>query len=360
MRRRPIGRRAALLFVVCLPASLSGAFTPPAAGLGASGRSAAAASSAAASSAATAATTAAPRCAQPHMQGWLDKGGATGAMSTREREKALLSWLEDNGMYLSAASGWGRAGHGVRVESETTEDFEPSGRGLIARKGINQGEPLMEINTRLVMTRDTAIAVLRAAGAVIPDDIGEYISLALLLIFERAKGEGSFWKSYIEILPTVDEVGSTISWSDDDLNLLKGSAVVDSTNSLRAKLRKEYATLQAGILAQNAQLFPADVFTYDAFEWGMVMLFSRGVNLRELKSLALVPYADLLNHSPYSNAYFQVNNIALTRQQEVVLYADRTYDTNDQVHISCGLIGPKPRVSVAAARHHRRHVRRRF
>ena len=80
------------------------------------------------------------------------------AMSTREREKALLSWLEDNGMYLSAASGWGRAGHGVRVESETTEDFEPSGRGLIARKGINQGEPLMEINTRLVMTRDTAIA----------------------------------------------------------------------------------------------------------------------------------------------------------------------------------------------------------
>ena len=36
-----------------------------------------------------------------------------------------------------------------------------------------------------------------------------------------------------------------------------------------------------------------------------------------------------------------MNNIALTRQQEVVLYADRTYDTNDQVHISRGLIGPK-------------------
>ena len=86
------------------------------------------------------------------------------------------------------------------------------------------------------------------------------------------------------------------------------------------------------------------------------MLFSRGISLKQADCLALVPYADLLNHSPYSNAYFQVNNIALTRQQEVVLYADRTYDTNDQVHISCGLIGPKPRVSVAATCQRSRHA----
>ena len=32
----------------------------------------------------------------------------------------------------------------------------------------------------------------------------------------------------------------------------------------------------------------------------MVMLFSRGISLREADCLALVPYADLLNHSPYS------------------------------------------------------------
>ena len=46
-------------------------------------------------------------------------------------------------MYLSDKAGWGKAAHPLKVESETVEDFELSGRGLLARKEIQQGEMIV-------------------------------------------------------------------------------------------------------------------------------------------------------------------------------------------------------------------------
>ena len=78
-----------------------------------------------------AARAAAPRCSDIF---------APPTTSTADRERVLLDWLEENGVYISPKSTWGRPAHPLRVESDTVEDFEPSGRGLIARKQILQGE----------------------------------------------------------------------------------------------------------------------------------------------------------------------------------------------------------------------------
>ena len=80
----------------------------------------------------------------------------------------------------------------------------------------------------------------------------------------------------------------------------------------------------------------AEVYSWEAFEWAMSMLFSRAINLREVGQLALVPYADLLNHSPYAFSYFYYQSIPLSNEREVTLYADRSYAKNDQVLISYG------------------------
>ena len=49
-----------------------------------------------------------------------------------------------------------------------------------------------------------------------------------------------------------------------------------------------------------------------------------------------MPYADLLNHSPYAFSYFYYQSIPLSNEREVTLYADRSYAKNDQVLISYG------------------------
>ena len=73
------------------------------------------------------------------------------------------------------------------------------------------------------------------------------------------------------------------------------------------------------------------------------MLFSRAIRLRNMKqgeTLALVPYADLINHSPYSQAYLDAREsgdwLFKTGSEEVVLYADRSYRKMEQIYISYG------------------------
>jgi len=250
----------------------------------------------------------------------------------RTREKALVTWLESNGVCLSPEAGWGRAAHPLRVEAETVEDFELSGRGLIARKELTQGQEIVKVPSKLLLTRKTAQREL--GSSIVPDSLNEYLALALLLIHERSLGQQSFWASYIRILPTAEEVGQTWLWNEDDLALLEGSGILASTASLRAKIEREYAALLADILQPNG--LDESVFSLEAFQWAMSMLLSRAIDLRETGELALVPYADLLNHSPYCSAYFFYNEVPFSKEREVVLYADRSYAKNDQVLISYG------------------------
>jgi len=270
--------------------------------------------------------------------------------SAKAREAALVGWLEQNGVHISSQAGWGRAAHPLRVESETVEDFELSGRGLLARKDVAAGEAVIRINMKLALTKEAA---RRSLGArVVPDSMGEYVAIATLLLSERAKGDASFWAPYIAVLPSAEEVGQTWVWAAEDLAGLKGSAVLDSTASLRAKLEREHAALMRDTVLPNQ--LDAEAFSLPSFLWAMSMLFSRAVNLREVQispdfahartacaargpapasagllslapqsnpilapkssdslpcnppirkveCLALVPYADLLNHSPYAS-----------------------------------------------------------
>ena len=250
----------------------------------------------------------------------------------RTREKALVTWLESNGVCLSPEAGWGRAAHPLRVEAETVEDFELSGRGLIARKELTQGQEIVKVPSKLLLTRKTAQREL--GSSIVPDSLNEYLALALLLIRERSLGQQSFWASYIGILPTAEDVGQTWLWNEDDLALLEGSGILASTASLRAKIEREYAALLADILQPNG--LDESVFSLEAFQWAMSMLLSRAIDLRETGELALVPYADLLNHSPYCSAYFFYNEVPFSKEREVVLYADRSYAKHDQVLISYG------------------------
>lgn len=84
-------------------------------------------------------------------------------------------------------------------------------------------------------------------------------------------------------------------------------------------------------------------FTYENWIWAFTMLFSRAIRLRSLKegeTLAMVPYADLINHSPFSQAYIDAREagdwLFSSGYEEVILYADRGYRRMEQIYISYG------------------------
>lgn len=274
--------------------------------------------------------------------------GGKKANPALEANKNLLSWLEQEGdVYLSDASDWAQAPHPLAISTQTIDETtnESTGRGLLARRDVSEGDELLEIPLKMCMTK---LSARKSFGStIIHDDLNEYLAISLQLINEYYMNDKKSWyQSYLEVLPRVDEVNPTFLWSDEDLKFLEGSPVISATKSLQLKLRIEYDTLlggEDGLCNTYPKIFPKEVFTHEKWLWAFTQLFSRAVRLRSTKqgeTLALVPYADLINHSPFSSAYLDAREIGswlfTEEAEEVILYADRSYRKMEQIYISYG------------------------
>jgi len=260
----------------------------------------------------------------------------------------IITWLEEEGdVYLADESSWFEAPHPLAISTQTVDEVtnESTGRGLLARRSVNEGDELLIIPLKLCITKESAKSVF--GKEIVHSDLNEYLSIALQLIHEYFfLKEKSFYKPYLDVLPPTSEVNPTFLWSDDDLSFLEGSPVVAATKSLQSKLRREYDSLLLGpdgLSTKYPQLFSLDIFTYENWLWAFTMLFSRAVRLRSVstgETLALVPYADLINHSPFSGAYLDGREsgdwLVKDGFEEVILYAERPYRKMEQIYISYG------------------------
>lgn len=260
----------------------------------------------------------------------------------------LVGWLASEGkVYLSETSAWGEAPHPLAISTETIDEItnESSGRGLLARRGINEGDELLKIPLDLCITRRSARTAL--GKDVLSEGMNEYLAMACQLIHEKyVLGETSFYAPYIGVLPEVEEVNPTFTWPEEDLEFLTGSPIVAATRSLQMKLQREYDDLlggPSGLIMKHPDRFPAVHYSYANWVWAFTMLFSRAIRLRNLRvgeRLAMVPYADLINHSAFSQTFIDAREsgdwLFKDGEEEIILYADRGYRQMEQVYISYG------------------------
>lgn len=265
-----------------------------------------------------------------------DQGADSEAAERRKKaaseSAAFTAWLEAHGTYLSTKATWGRPKHPLAIADETTDDGEPSGRGLIAVKGMTQGEAMFTVPFELVITKARALELVPE----LDDEVDEFIAMAVLLVQEREKGSDSFWKPYLDILPKDEELTAMFRWEDADFELLKGSPTVSAAKSLREKLRLEHASMDEYLFSKQRDRFPEDVFSIDSWEWAFAVLFSRAIFLQNESVISLVPYADLINHSPFVSTYIDLQSELLTGEKYVALYTDRPYSKMDQVFVTYG------------------------
>lgn len=181
------------------------------------------------------------------MKGLLGKKGEGNPKLTANAN--LVSWLQNEGdVYLSEESSWGEAPHPMAISTDTKDEItnESSGRGLLARRDISDGDNLLKIPLKLCFTKASARKAL--GKDVLSRDINEYLAIACQLIHERyVLGAESFFKPYIDVLPETEEVNPTFTWPDEDLAFLEGSPVIAATKSLQMKLRREYDALLGGV-----------------------------------------------------------------------------------------------------------------
>nr|XP_009410397.1 PREDICTED: fructose-bisphosphate aldolase-lysine N-methyltransferase, chloroplastic-like isoform X2 [Musa acuminata subsp. malaccensis] len=131
--------------------------------------------------------------------------------------------------------------------------FVPEGLGLVAQRDLPRNEVVVEVPKRLWIDSDTAVAseIGRLCAGLKP-----WVSIALFLLRERALGTASPWHPYLDILPPT--TNSTIFWSEEELSEIEGTQLLNTTMGAKES-----------------------------------RAFSRGRG----ENLALVPLADLINHS---------------------------------------------------------------
>lgn len=261
-----------------------------------------------------------------------DQNSGTISTASEKPSTRLVNWLVSNGMHLSDLASWGRARHPLAISDETTDEGEPSGRGLIAIKSINQGESLFEVPEPMVITKKRVVDFVPD----LPENVDDYVAIAIFLIQERSLGKDSFWDPYIDILPKENNLIPLFLWSDEELVLLQGSPSVSAARSLQSKLKLEYETTVQTVFENDRERFSEDVFTFDAWKWAFGILFSRAIMLQQEGCIALVPYADLINHSCFCSTFIDMQTEIISRKKHVVLYTDRGYNTMDQVYVSYG------------------------
>jgi len=279
---------------------------------------------------------------------WLvGRGGAKRQKLTENNE--LEEWLGENGVWISEQADWGReaAPASIAIETRETIEGEVSGRGLIARRDINLYEELAKIPMDLVVTKNASRALF--GKDIITEEMPPYVAMTLFLVYQKyVMKEDSKWLPYINVLPSLEETGSSWTWEDEELeSVLHGSPIVAASRACKLSVLNLFQDMKHDFMKKDLKMFPDDAFTEENYMWGMAMCFSRAARLmfKEVDQMtpmvALVPYVDLINHNMNANTYilarYETSPFDLDFEEKyVVVKADRYYARYEQIYISYG------------------------
>ena len=173
------------------------------------------------------------------------------------------------------------------------QDYGNEVRGCHATEMVQSGDTLVDIPLKCLITvemgKETDIGKAILASN-IDLDAPKHIFLMLFILVDRKKSD-SFFKPYYDILPATLR-NMPIFWNDDELNYLKGSFMVQQIVDRKEAIENDYRSIIA-ILPEFKNLCDMETF-----KWARMAVCSRnfGIVVNGLRTAALVPYADMLNH----------------------------------------------------------------
>ena len=104
---------------------------------------------------------------------------------------------------------------------------------------------------------------------------------------------------YIKVLPDPTTI---CKWSRDQLRELQDPALVKAANEKWDHFRVQYIRLFSRLRARFPDDFPEELYTENLFRWAILTVAARAFG-RRLDWMALVPFADLLNHGNVATKY---------------------------------------------------------
>ncbi|CBN75532.1 conserved unknown protein [Ectocarpus siliculosus] len=212
--------------------------------------------------------------AQRHLYSAIRRGDAEGdggRDATAVELDGLLSWFVE---------------HGGSMTKLCLEDLGGEmSLSLLTGQALNKGEVVMSIPISLCMTVDSV--------------------LALHLMAERRKGDGSFWKQYLRTLP--DDVDTPLRWlveqAEEEFRLLDGTMVGLLSRMMHSQVRKDWEEFHLPLVEAHPEILGG--VTFEDYLWAMSSIWSRSFDYQEpgpddspCSRRAMVPVINAANHDP--------------------------------------------------------------
>ncbi|OQR94953.1 hypothetical protein ACHHYP_00795 [Achlya hypogyna] len=161
--------------------------------------------------------------------------------------------------------------HGVEL------DRVAFGPNVVAATPLAKGERSLSIPFQLTMNVHSARAsdlapLLARESTLLHNEV-----LVLHLVYERLKGEASFWAPFLRTLP--ETFDTPIYWSQEEFHELKGTNVAMLTNVQRQQLVADYTTIYHRICLRYPSFFPLDRVSIADFKWALSVLSSRAFGI---------------------------------------------------------------------------------
>eukprot|EP00667_Euglena_gracilis_P006826 EG_transcript_6882 len=233
---------------------------------------------------------------------------------------AFMGWLEQQGLPEQPVS---------------LKYVGKAGWGLVADKPLQRGDVAIRVPKSLLITKETATAGLPPpiAELIRAKNLPDFWVLAIFLVENYAATEQKEpcpYAPYILSLPR--ETGSVLEWGRSSItDLLKGSPVESTAYELNNDVNDAIAWLSREMPGISPRY--GKFYTRENLRWAFAILFSRVVRLTAMGStLALIPWADMLNHSPTVSTHIDWDEA----EQAVTFRVDQRYELGEEVFTSYG------------------------
>jgi len=261
-----------------------------------------------------------------------------GRTSRKRRLKKRLNFVKLNENIdesLIHLKSWLLSENCVSIRYLIPEDFPLLGRGLKTLKRIENGEVLIQLPLRILLTTDIlSQSDIKTLFLNTTDSFSSQCMLATFLVYEMHLGVKSKWYLYLKTLPQ--------SFTNPDFCSNKEKALLPGFIShflhQAHKLQEDFSLLIKAVkrLDFNTSHCPhcnvclQKIITFEKYKWAYYVVNTRAVyidakvckenifNVKQPNNLALAPFLDLFNHDvntavkvsivtdDYQNQFYQI------------------------------------------------------
>jgi histone-lysine N-methyltransferase SETD3 len=196
------------------------------------------------------------------------------------------------------------------------------GRGLFASKKIEYRDCMFRIPFCAQLSPDNLPQEIKS---LVGKEVSNVAKLAMVILLEKKLGQHSEWAPYINCLPKIDEMNSTIFWTGDELEMIQKSTLYQETIKKKDLTEKEYLAIKP--ILDSFPKFFEDV-DLEGFMHACALVESRAWGSTS-RGMSMIPFADFLNHDGTLKTYLLFDE----DKQISEVVSDCSYAPGDEILI---------------------------